>query len=119
MKDFFDLWFLSETFAFDGRTLSAAMHATFTRRRTPIPETIPLALTPVFSTDATKAIQWRAFVKRGHLGPAGLELATVVDHLAPFLWPPLDAARRGAEFRRDWSPKGPAWKTPTASADRP
>lgn len=31
MKDFFDLWVLSEEFAFDGATLSEAIRATFSR----------------------------------------------------------------------------------------
>ena len=33
MKDFFDVWFLAQTFAFDGATLSAAIR----RNRLPIP----------------------------------------------------------------------------------
>jgi Nucleotidyl transferase AbiEii toxin, Type IV TA system len=32
MKDFFDLWSLSQTFAFDGATLSKAIKATFETR---------------------------------------------------------------------------------------
>ena len=35
MKDFFDVWFLAQTFAFDGTVLNAAIRATFERRDTP------------------------------------------------------------------------------------
>ncbi|HEY5704870.1 MAG TPA: nucleotidyl transferase AbiEii/AbiGii toxin family protein [Terrimicrobiaceae bacterium] len=37
MKDFYDLWFLSRTFEFDGPTLVGAIRATFNRRKTPLP----------------------------------------------------------------------------------
>ncbi len=35
MKDFFDLWAISQTFAFDGVVLGDALRATFIRRATP------------------------------------------------------------------------------------
>ncbi len=110
MKDFFDVWFLAQTFAFEGTVLSGAMRATFARRGTAIPDAMPTALTPAFSADATKATQWKAFMTRGRLAPANLPLAHVVDFIAPFLWPPLEAARDGRELAAEWAPKGPAWK---------
>jgi hypothetical protein len=111
MKDFFDVWFLAHTFAFDGPTLSAAIRATFERRRTPVPEVMPTALTSAFSTDAIKATQWKAFMGRGKLVPADLSLPRVVTSISPFLWPPLEAARGGREFTAQWSPNGPTWKS--------
>jgi len=110
MKDFFDVWFLAQTFAFEGNMLSAAMRATFARRGTAIPDAMPTALTPAFSADATKATQWKAFMTRGRLEPADLTLAHVVDAIAPFLWPPLEAARDGRELATAWAPKGPRWR---------
>jgi predicted nucleotidyltransferase component of viral defense system len=109
MKDFFDVWFLAQTFAFDGATLSAAIRATFERRRTLVPEVMPTALTSAFSMDATKATQWKAFMARGKLAPADLSLLQVVTSSSPFLWPPLEAARGGRKFTAQWPPKGPAW----------
>jgi predicted nucleotidyltransferase component of viral defense system len=38
MKDFYDVWMLSKQFSFDGVSLSAAIAATFERRRTTIPD---------------------------------------------------------------------------------
>jgi len=38
LKDFFDLWAIAGTFAFDGAVLARAIHATFERRQTPLPE---------------------------------------------------------------------------------
>ena len=110
MKDFFDAWFLAQTFAFEGRVLSTAMRATFARRGTVIPEAMPTALTSAFWADVTKATQWKAFMTRGRLAPHDLTLAHVVNLIAPFLWPPLEAARDGRELGAAWAPKGPAWK---------
>ena len=36
MKDFFDVWFLSREFEFEGHSLIAAIRGTFERRHTPI-----------------------------------------------------------------------------------
>src|ERR1035438_10008120 len=45
MKDFFDLWFLSRKFPFDGELLKDAITRTFARREMPLPATVPVALT--------------------------------------------------------------------------
>ena len=49
MRDFFDILALAERRRFEGRPLAEAIRATFDRRRTSIPETLPLALTPEFA----------------------------------------------------------------------
>lgn len=41
MKDFYDLWTLARQFSFEGATLSAAIEATFDRRKTPLPTDAP------------------------------------------------------------------------------
>ena len=64
MKDFFDLWLLAATFEFAGEVLARAIQATFERRRTPLPETIPIALTADFHGDDSKQKQWRAFIRK-------------------------------------------------------
>jgi hypothetical protein len=65
MKDFYDLWVLAKDFAFDGRKLSAAIAATFKRRRTMIPEKEPIALSQEFGRNDLKRTQWRAFLQKG------------------------------------------------------
>jgi predicted nucleotidyltransferase component of viral defense system len=57
MKDFFDVWSLARTFAFDGQPLSAAIAATFQRRKTDLPAEMPLALSEEFADDRTKQTQ--------------------------------------------------------------
>ena len=102
MKDFYDLFRLSETQDFDGETLAAAIRATFERRGTAIPTEVPLALNHAFARDADKQAQWRAFLRRGRLDNAPAGLAAVTERLAAFLLPPASAAARGEAFRRRW-----------------
>jgi hypothetical protein len=64
MKDFFDIVFLSRTFDFDGDLLARAIRATFERRRTALPEGLPLAFTSTFAEDVTKKVQWREFLRK-------------------------------------------------------
>jgi predicted nucleotidyltransferase component of viral defense system len=106
MKDFFDVWFLSQNFPFEGPWLADAMRATFARRGTPIPERPPVALTPAFALDASKAAQWRAFVARGGFSRE-LRLEAVVECVADFVGPPLGGAREGRPFSARWAASGP------------
>ena len=106
MKDFYDLFRLSETQEFDGETLTAAIRATFERRGTAIPTELPLALSDAFAGDADKQAQWRAFLRRGQLDSVPANLTDVTERLAAFLLPPASAAAGGEEFRRRWGRGG-------------
>ncbi|MBW8311217.1 MAG: nucleotidyl transferase AbiEii/AbiGii toxin family protein [Rhizobium sp.] len=90
MKDYFDLLSLAREGRLDRGVLSNAVSATFERRNTPMPPSLPVGLTAEFASDSAKQGQWRAFLKRGRLGAPGLvevvaELAGVV---APLLGTP-------------------------------
>jgi predicted nucleotidyltransferase component of viral defense system len=63
MKDFYDVWLLSQNYEFDNHRLAQAIGATFARRQTDIPVALPDAFTPEFSRDANKLQQWSAFVR--------------------------------------------------------
>lgn len=85
MKDYYDIWILSRSYAFDAERLSRAIAATFERRGTAIPEDFPDALTTAFSTDATKQRQWQAFAR--DLSAEVPSLEVIVADLAGFLMP--------------------------------
>lgn len=84
LKDYFDLWFLARHFAFDPALLQDAMAATFARRGTPLPQQLPLGLSEAFAQDATKAQQWKAFLRKNKLEAPALE--ALMDELRPLLW---------------------------------
>lgn len=58
MKDFFDLYVLSDGFAFQGPILAEAIRATFQRRRSALPHEVRTGLSDDFARDRTKRMQW-------------------------------------------------------------
>ncbi|MCR5857459.1 nucleotidyl transferase AbiEii/AbiGii toxin family protein [Mesorhizobium sp. J428] len=85
MKDFYDIWILSRSFAFHDDRLPRAIAATFARRGTPIPTELPDALTPAFAADEQKQRQWKAFAEDVALDPG--DLTNVIGDIAEFLMP--------------------------------
>jgi predicted nucleotidyltransferase component of viral defense system len=117
MKDFYDVYTLSQTFAFDGRPLAEAIAATFVQRGTTLPAHPPVALTPIFSEDAAKRQQWTAFLKRASPPTINsdanfLPLSEVVSALAAFLLPLLEYLRQDklSSDKIHWLPGGP-WQS--------
>lgn len=108
MKDFYDLWFLGRDFSFQGQILTQALRATFERRSTPLPTTIPVALTPEFSEDSAKQYEWQNFLTKNRLLADGKSLNEVTNFLQDFLMPPSVAAAQGKVFNQVWSCGG-AW----------
>jgi len=107
MKDFFDVWFLSRQFEFEGHSLIAAIRGTFERRHTPIPEGLPMALTDTFARDPTKMAQWSAFLARSQVISTALSLPEVVSIIALFLAPAFEAITHRASSIGSWNPGGP------------
>jgi predicted nucleotidyltransferase component of viral defense system len=84
MKDFYDIWVLSQQFDFDGAKLTEAMRLTLNHRGTTLSESI-LPFTQEFAL--AKQVQWAAFCKR--LGQEGMpiEFVRVVMAIEEFLAP--------------------------------
>lgn len=78
-------WMLSKTQEFDPERLATAVRATFKRRGTEMPQSVPDALTREFFRDPSKLQQWTAFVRDLSSEPPSFE--TVVSELAAFLGP--------------------------------
>ena len=107
MRDFFDIHALSENRHFDGDILTRAVRATFERRRTPIPKSLPLAMTPAFAGIPAKQMQWQGFLGKSGLNSAPAHLSDVVVRIAAFLEPIITAARGSATLNLAWIPGGP------------
>jgi len=105
MKDFYDLWYLSHHFAFDGEILSRAIQSTFRRRKTPLPQSLPTALTDEFADDSDKKKQWKAFISQKELEQNVLALHDVITRLKLFLIPPTKTLLEGKSFKRKWDPE--------------
>jgi hypothetical protein len=72
MKDFFDLALLLRDHTLDDAELQRAIKATFARRQTTMPGTLPIGLSDAFADDTTKRTQWRAFLNKNKLEPMDL-----------------------------------------------
>lgn len=107
LKDFYDLWALAGAYEFDGETLSEAIRATFTRRRTLLPTEPPIALTAEFAIAPVKQNQWRAFVRRGKLRAGDASLEEVCALLREFLMPAVESLNAGSHFNLRWKAGGP------------
>lgn len=107
LKDYYDLWTLSKHFPFDGQLLCQAIQATFARRKTALPEEIPIALTSDFGNNLAKQRQWVSFVQKGRLLEDTMSLADVVPVLYDFLMPPVQVLVAGQPFIQSWPAGGP------------
>jgi predicted nucleotidyltransferase component of viral defense system len=107
MKDFYDLWVMSERFEFAGTVLAEALRRTFARRTTAIPVEAPLALTTEYAEDKAKKKQWAGFMNRLQPTTRDLTLTEVIAALREFLQPVATAIATGATFNRVWRPAGP------------
>lgn len=98
MKDFYDLWFLSRRFEFDGATLHRAIHATFDRRKTTLGEELPYPLTDAFGQETTKQTQWSAFLGKNTLTGPSRQFDEAVAELRGFLTPVLKTSKPPARW---------------------
>jgi len=107
MKDFYDIWIMLREFHFEGTTLCNAIEATFKSRKTPLPETIPLAFTGEFFKDPAKQAQWSAFSSRARLRIVADDLESVIGQISSFLFPPTEALLKNKGLKASWSAGGP------------
>ncbi|WP_027710345.1 nucleotidyl transferase AbiEii/AbiGii toxin family protein [Zooshikella ganghwensis] len=105
MKDYFDLWILSQHSKFEGETLKHAIQATFERRKTPLPDQIPFGLTEAFTQDTQKQNQWKAFIRKNNL--EATSLPDIALALIDFLIPPVRSSIKDTPFMLEWSQGGP------------
>ena len=109
MKDFYDIWIILREFHFEGTTLCNAIQTTFKSRKTPLPETMPLAFTSEFSKDPVKQAQWSAFSSRARLRIVADDLESVIGQISSFLFPPTEALVKGKQLKAFWPAGGP-WR---------
>jgi hypothetical protein len=119
LKDHYDIWAISESFAFDATTLTEALRQTLTRRARPIPVDWPAGLTPAFARQSDKLTLWRAFLGRSAPSLAPPSLPDLIDRLRMFLGPILHALQPDSQDKPcRWLP-GHGWTDPPISTPSP
>jgi len=110
MKDFHDLWALSEGFDFEGSALRGAVAACFERRGTRWTQEVPGVLTKAFYQAPTLAERWRNYRNGTAVLVAPPELFEEIgERLITFLEPVRESILRGEPYPRTWTKAG-AWR---------
>ena len=100
MKDFFDIYYLSQTFDFDGRTLQEALMQTLSTRGTPY-ERDSFDRVILLAADTDMQTKWRYFLKT--VKESELPFTDVINGIERFLRPVWNAIVSEGEFFATWS----------------
>jgi hypothetical protein len=106
VKDYYDLWLLAKTFAFEGSILQEAIYRTFKRRNLEIPKMFPEALTHAFLENINRLNQWKAFIKTLGNAPMPNSFEEAILCLQTFLSPLI---LQGTLENSIWDPIKQKW----------
>lgn len=107
MKDYYDIWLLSETFTFDNPSLQKGIETTFKKRETDISVERPAALTVEFAS--TNRVRWGNFLKKMDLENSDIDdFVNVVEKIWSFIEQPLHASTSKTKSNDHWIP-GKGW----------
>ena len=106
MKDFYDIYYLSRTFDFDGLKLQTAIQETLQNRGTAYEKD---SFDRVLSLAGNSDMQtkWRYFLRS--LGNPNVAFTGVMDGIAAFLMPVWDAIVMENEYLETWNSKMGVW----------
>lgn len=108
MKDYYDLWLISETFEFDGLSLQKAIEATFNNRDTDIPGDRPSPLSDDFAR--ANQTRWVNFLNKMELDDTQAEdFERVLETIWKFLEHPVQSSIDRTKSHRKWKPQT-GWK---------
>ncbi len=106
MKDFYDIYYLSRTFDFDGLKLQIAIQETLQNRGTAY-EKDSFQRILALAEDENMHIKWRHFLKT--LGNPEIEFREIITDLAAFLSPVWEAVLQEIEFLQQWHSNTNCW----------
>jgi predicted nucleotidyltransferase component of viral defense system len=106
MKDFFDIWILSQKYPFGGQSLQEAIIATCRRRKTSISSKAQI-FSREFANRYNKQIQWSAFLRKGPMGEVPEEFSIIMEGIQGFLLPVTLETENENSFESEWPPGGP------------
>lgn len=107
MKDFFDIYYLSSMFDFDGRKLQEAIWQTVQHRGT-VYEANSFDRISAFGDNAFLSAQWTRFQPSMQVQLP--EFASILYRLKEFLQPVFEASIKEREFFMDWSAEQKKWQ---------
>ena len=100
MKDFYDIYYLSRTFDFDGAKLQAAIFGTLRQRGTPY-EQDSFKRIVALAEDEDMKKRWKYFLK--NIKDNTLEFSVVIAEIQTFLEPVFDTIVNEEEWQEWWN----------------
>lgn len=107
MKDFYDIYIISEIKGFDGRILRKAIFSTLQKRKTPL-EKNPAIFTKKFIEDKTKIQMWNGYLNR--IGNELIEFSQLMKRINTFLYPIYSSILENKEFLKTWNHRKYYWE---------
>ncbi len=106
LKDFYDIYYLSRAFDFDGLRLQTAITETLQHRGTPFQKNSFLRILNL-KNDPQMQTRWRRFLKT--IGNTGLSFSQILDAIGQFLYPVWTAITNEREFQKRWNGAMQSW----------
>ena len=107
MKDYFDIYFLSKMFGFEGDRLRKGLILTFENRdRTYQKENLITIID--FGENADMQRKWVNFIKKTNL--ASVDFGTILADISEFIKPVWDSIFQNSEFECSWNPQTTKWE---------
>ena len=107
MKDFYDIYYLSRTFDFDGLKLQTAIRKTLQNRGTSYERNSFARITSLVE-DADMQVKWRYFLRS--LGNPNIDFQTVIRGIQLLLEPVWNAFWEETDFQMKWSCNKNTWE---------
>lgn len=107
MKDYYDIYYLSHKFDFEGKVLCEALGKTFANREHKFTiEQFEQILT--FDKDDGMKKKWKAFIKKINIEMD--EFSVILQSIKEFLCEPYMAVMKGEAFEKQWDANKGKWK---------
>ena len=107
MKDYYDIYYLSHKFDFEGNVLCEALSKTFTNRERKFTmEQFEQIMT--FDSDDGMQKKWKTFMKK--IDDKMEEFPAILQSINEFLWEPYKAAIKGILFEKHWNANEGSWE---------
>lgn len=106
MKDFFDIYYLSSLYAFDGHKLQEAIWKTVQHRGTPHDDKCFMRIND-FRTNSFLILHWKRFQPSMQMQLP--EFDVVLDRLLAFIEPVFSASIQNKSFKMTWSVEQGKW----------
>lgn len=97
VKDYYDIWYLSETLTLSGTTMCDAIRQTFARRETPVPSNLRESFFEELVT--INEVRWRGFQKKFRIPE---ELPAILGRVEEFVSPLFTAVASNQTLAGQW-----------------